>query len=282
MQAIHHMKTILLLAAIVLGIGFSPAQAQFATICCCETTTGGDVCLFVNSNQSLENMISICEGNGGIALPATYETGDTNTCQGNATDGCASICATSLPVELSSIVVLTNGSEVVIVWSTASETDNAGFAVEQEVRSGQFTEIGYVEGHGTTNEPEEYSFAVKNLDPGLRRFRLKQIDFDGTFEYSPVVETAVTVPERFLIEPAYPNPFNPTTTLRFAVAVKQHVEVTLVNAVGQVIKVLYSGTVSANEMRELRVDGESLPSGTYMVQFESNNVSATERIVLAK
>ena len=64
---------------------------------------------------------------------------------------------------------------------------------------------------------------MNDLDPGSHRFRLKQIDFDGAFEYSSVVEAAVTVPDRFLIEPAYPNPFNPTTTLRFAVAAELRV-----------------------------------------------------------
>ena len=97
-----------------------------------------------------------------------------------------------------------------------------------------------------------------------------------------VVEAALTVPDRFLIEPAYPNPFNPTTTLRFAVAAEQHVEVTLINAAGQSIRTLYSETVSANEMQQLTVDAGTLPSGTYLVHFEGNGLSATERIVLMK
>ena len=151
-----------------------------------------------------------------------------------------------------------------------------------EVGTEVFAEIGYVEGHGTTIEPKEYSFAVSDLDPGLHRFRLKQIDFDGAFEYSSVVEAAVTVPDRFLLEPAYPNPFNPTTTLRFAVATEQHVEVTLINVAGQTIRTLYSGTVTANEMQQLVVDADGLPSGTYLVHFEGTGISATERIVLAK
>jgi len=80
----------------------------------------------------------------------------------------------------------------------------------------------------------------------------------------------------------YPNPFNPSTTLRFAVAAEQHVEVTLVNAAGQSIRTLYSGTVAANEMQQLTVNADALPSGTYLFHFEGNGLSATERIVLAK
>jgi hypothetical protein len=187
-----------------------------------------------------------------------------------------------LPVELTSFDVLTTGSNVILAWATASESNNAGFAVEQDIGPDIFGEIGFVEGSGTTNEPQEYSFAVNDVEPGLHRFRLKQIDFDGAFEYSPVVETAVTVPDRFLIEAAYPNPFNPTTTLRFAVAVEQRVDVTLLNSAGQSVRTLYSGSVKANEMQQLTVEAAMLPSGTYMVHFEGNGLSATERIVLVK
>ena len=195
-----------------------------------------------------------------------------------------SVCSNpdNLPVELTRFEALSDDASVSLLWSTASETDNAGFSVEQEIGTEAFREIGYVEGHGTTVEPKEYSFAVNDLDPGLHRFRLKQIDLDGAFEYSSIVEAAVTVPDRFLIEPAYPNPFNPSTTLRFAVATEQHVEVTLVNTAGQSVQSLYSGTVAANEMQQLTVIADALPSGTYLVRFEGNGLSATERIVLAK
>jgi hypothetical protein len=202
-------------------------------------------------------------------------------CTGGECDG-AGVCVLALPVELVRFGATVNGPSVTLDWQTLSETDNAGFSVEQEVGSDIFAEIGYVEGHGTTGEPMEYSYPVSDLDPGLHRFRLKQIDYNGAFEYSSVVEAAVTVPDQFLIEPAYPNPFNPTTTLRFAVAAEQHVEVTLVNVAGQSVRTLYSGTVAANEMQQLTVDADGLPSGTYLVHFEGNGVSATERIVLMK
>jgi hypothetical protein len=177
---------------------------------------------------------------------------------------------------------LANGSEVVLAWSTASETNNAGFSIEHEVSADVFGEIGYVEGHGTTVEPKEYRFTVNDLDPGVHRFRLRQIDYDGAFEYSATVEATVTVPDRFLIESAYPNPFNPSTTIRFAVAAEQHVQVTLVNIMGQVVRTVHSGTVAANEMQQLSIDGDGLPSGAYLVHFEGNGLSATERIVLMK
>lgn len=188
-----------------------------------------------------------------------------------------------LPVELTRFDALVDNGAVVLVWSTASETNNAGFAIEHEVGTDVFAEIGYVEGQGTTRETKEYSFTVNEIDPGVHAFRLKQIDFDGAFTYSEVVETVVTIPDRFLIESAYPNPFNPSTTLRFAVAVDQQVEVTLLNSAGQLVRTLYNGTVTANEMQPVNVNADALPSGTYLVRFEgAKGVSATESIVLAK
>ena len=190
---------------------------------------------------------------------------------------------TTLPVELVSFEALARGEDVVLSWTTASETNNAGFSIEQEIDAGAFTEIGYVEGYGTTQQEREYNFVVNDLDPGLHRFRLKQIDFDGAFEYSPVVEGAVTVPEQFLIEPAYPNPFNPSTTLRFAVDVEQQVDVQMLNVAGQAVRTLFNGTVAANEMQTLQINADGLPSGTYLVHFSGGmGLEATERIVLAK
>ncbi len=259
------LKLTLLTGALIVGLNPTSVSAQGA--CCAD----GPTCVDYVTQQNCESD----EDYNGVYL------GDNTHCYYPDTSDCTSGFGV-LPVELVSLDALINGNSVVLAWATASETNNAGFSVEQEVGTDVFAEIGYVVGHGTTVDPKEYSFEVNDLHPGLHRFRLKQIDFDGAFEYSSVVEAAVTVPDRFLIEPAYPNPFNPTTTLRFAVGAEQHVEVTLVNAAGQSIRTLYSGTVVANEMQQLTVNADGLPSGTYLVHFEGTGLSATERIVLAK
>ncbi|MFC2085644.1 T9SS type A sorting domain-containing protein [Bacteroidota bacterium] len=197
-------------------------------------------------------------------------------------DQCVQDAQGLLPVELTSFEALVDQNAVVLSWQTGSETNNAGFSVEQEIGSDAFAELAFVEGHGTTFEMQTYRYAIRDLDVGVHRFRLKQVDFDGSFEYSSVVEAAVAIPDQFLIEAAYPNPFNPTTTIRFAVASEQHVEVTLVNAAGQSIRSLLSGTVAANTMQQIAIDASGLPSGTYLVHFEGNGLSASERIVLMK
>ncbi len=90
-------------------------------------------------------------------------------------------------------------------------------------------------------------------------------------------------PDRFIIEPAYPNPFNPSTTLSFAIGAEQFVEVVLFNTAGQAVASLYAGTVEADRLHTVRVDAGNLPSGTYIVRLEgASGIMATERIVLTK
>ena len=251
----------------------------------------GACCVFLSADPDVYQCNEDEPPGGSVSCQPTSGDvygGDGSTC--GAGDGsefetlqlCASSITARLPVELIAFNALTDGDRVVLTWATGSEAGNAGFSVEEEVGTNLFAEVGFVRGSGTTLVPQEYKFTVTDLDPGPHRFRLKQIDFDGSFEYSSVVEAAVVVPDRFLIEPAYPNPFNPTTALRFAVAAEQHVDVTLLNVAGQVIRTLFSATAAANEMHTLTVDARDLPSGTYLVHFEGDGLSATERIVLAK
>ena len=79
--------------------------------------------------------------------------------------------------------------------------------------------VGFVNGNGTTTETQSYSFMDENLVSGKYLYRLKQIDFDGSFEYSNEVEVIVTVPDRFELSQNYPNPFNPTTKISFSIPI---------------------------------------------------------------
>ncbi|MEM1271211.1 MAG: lamin tail domain-containing protein, partial [Bacteroidota bacterium] len=132
----------------------------------------------------------------------------------------------TLPVELTSFTVEPAGAETVLLtWTTATETNNAGFFVERrafDVAGGQvagsgWMELGFVEGAGTTVEAQTYRFQAGELAPGRYAFRLRQVDFDGTTAFSPSVEVRVAVPGVFAVSPAYPNPFSDVSTVVFAV-----------------------------------------------------------------
>jgi hypothetical protein len=189
---------------------------------------------------------------------------------------------------LSSFGATVDEAAVILAWTTASETNNLGFEVEHryDVESGdapaQWAAVGFVDGHGTTVSETSYSFTIEGLAVGNHRFRLKQLDFDGAFEYSQEVEATLEVPGQYVLERAYPNPFNPTTTIRFAVSSEQLVVATLYDASGKVVRKVYRGSAPANESQTIRIDGEGLASGTYHVRFTGESFTASEQITLVK
>ncbi|MFQ5570063.1 MAG: trypsin-like peptidase domain-containing protein [Rhodothermales bacterium] len=197
-----------------------------------------------------------------------------------------------LPVELVSFDAVLDGRAVWLHWETASETNNAGFEVERKreaktqgpspTNASDWELVSFVEGHGTTLTPQSYAHRIADVEPGRHVFRLKQIDFDGTFEYSPEVEVVVEMVERFMIEPVYPNPFNPEAQFRFAVSRRQTVRVDLYDVLGRRVKALYEGEPAAGRMQTIAIDGRGLPSGTYLIRVVGDTFAQTQTALLLK
>jgi hypothetical protein len=192
-----------------------------------------------------------------------------------------------LPVELVSFEATLDGNNAVLTWLTASETNNAGFEIQARAldatdKNGAFTRVAYVEGHGTTDQAQRYSAQVADLAPGRHVFRLKQVDYDGTFEYSPEVEVSVEMPATFVVDPAYPNPFNPEASMSFGVRVSQQVTVEVFNLLGQKVLEVYRGTPATGVMQTVRIDGSLLQSGTYVVRVQGETFADTQMITLIK
>lgn len=200
-------------------------------------------------------------------------------CQGLAvSDG---TLAGILPVELTSFSAHVAGDNVILEWETASETNNAGFAIERRRDGFSFEEIAFVKGSGTVSEARSYRY-VTDTPIGTYLYRLKQLDFDGVFEYSSVVEVTREVPNDFHLLGPYPNPFNPTTAVELSVAVDQQVSVTLHDVLGKEIKTLYTGVMSAHNAVSIRIDADDLPSGTYLVRVVGENFVTSRTVVLQK
>jgi len=158
-----------------------------------------------------------------------------------------------------------------------------GLSWARELRHGNLLPtLGWVEGHGTTLEAQRYSFQVEDLSPGRHVFRLKQVDFDGQFEYSPEIELSVELPEAFVVSKVYPNPFNPEASLSFGVRQEQAVRIELFNMLGQRVKVLYEGRPSAGTTKTLRIDGSDLNSGVYLLRVQGERFVDTQTITLVK
>jgi len=191
-----------------------------------------------------------------------------------------------VPVELTSFVATTGSNSVTLNWSTATETNNKGFEIERSFNGSEFKVIGYKEGNGTTTQVNNYSFVDQNLSAGNYSYRLRQIDYDGTFEYSKVVESSIIAPATFAMEQNYPNPFNPTTNIKFSLAVDSKVTLKVFNILGQEVATLINNTMAAG-FHSVKFDAKGFQSGIYLAKIEANgidgkNFSSVKKMVLAK
>lgn len=186
----------------------------------------------------------------------------------------------SIPVELSSFTAKSTGNSVELSWSTSTETNNSGFEIERKTNK-EFVTIGFVTGSGTTTEPKEYSFTDKNLDNGLYKYRLKQVDFDGTTKYSDIVEVEVLSVSTMELKQNYPNPFNPSTKIKYSIPEKGFVNISVYNLLGEKISELVNETLNAGE-NETVFNGEGLTSGIYLAKLTAGNSVKTIKMSLTK
>jgi hypothetical protein len=186
-----------------------------------------------------------------------------------------------VPVELVSFTATVKPGKVELNWSTATELNNAGFAIEKNTGN-VWNQIAYVEGHGTSTETNNYSF-TENTSAGKYQYRLKQIDHDGKFEYSNAIEVTVGLTvEDYTLGQNYPNPFNPSTTITFAMENTEQVIVTVHNMLGQEIETLFSGIANANEVYSLTFNAKNLSSGIYFYTLHSANRNEVRKMNLMK
>ncbi|MEM1269629.1 MAG: T9SS type A sorting domain-containing protein [Bacteroidota bacterium] len=190
---------------------------------------------------------------------------------------------TVLPVELTRFDALAEAAGTSLVWETASETGNAGFEIQRRhISTSEWTPIGYVSGAGTTSEPQQYRFVDTDALVGTTAYRLKQIDFDGQFEFSPEVEATRELATTFLLTPAYPNPFNPQTRFTLAVQREQSVRVVLYDLQGQQVAVVHDGVLAGQTTHGFTVEASGLASGAYVLRAEGEWFAASQTLMLLK
>ncbi len=191
--------------------------------------------------------------------------------------------ATVLPVELVEFVGRKTNEGVLLSWKTASERNNSGFEVQRrnETRgASEWQVLGFVRGNGTTTEAQSYSF-IDRAASGVVQYRLKQIDFDGQFEYSNVIEVDAGMPKHFALEQNYPNPFNPTTLISYQLPVASTVSLKVYDVLGREVATL------VNEQQEVGAysvtfNANALSSGIYFYRLQAGNFVATKKMMLVK
>ena len=170
----------------------------------------------------------------------------------------------TLPVELSSFTANVNGRDITLNWETKTEVNARQFEIDRALLSVEgslsaWGNVGLVKANGTSPSPNQYSFADKNLQPGKYQYRLKMIDYDGSFTYSKIVEAVITLPKNFELSQNYPNPFNPSTKINYTLPSDSRVTLEVYSITGERIAQLVNENQSA---------------GFYSVYFTNKNVSS--------
>ena len=188
-----------------------------------------------------------------------------------------------VPVELTSFTTSTNGKEVILNWSTATETNNSGFEVERKQNNSGWARIGFVEGHGTTTEPKNYSYIddIDGINVNLLAYRLKQIDYDGSFEYSDVVYIDNLSPTDFVLHQNFPNPFNPSTKIKFSVRELSFITIKIYDVLGSEVATLVNEEKPVGTY-ELSWSAANLPSGVYLYRLQAGDLIQTKKMILLK
>lgn len=187
-----------------------------------------------------------------------------------------------IPVEFVSFTHRVIENTVLLEWKTASEVNNRGFAVELSRDGKSWKEIGFVEGKGSYTGISEYRYIHYVEEYGTRYYRLKQINYDGTFDYSNVIETAAgLLPEKITLHPAYPNPFNPATTVTFELPVAMNITLTLYDAAGQKVFTAAEGLYTEG-FHSVLIRGDQLTSGTYFAELIAAETAKRIKLLLIK
>lgn len=169
-----------------------------------------------------------------------------------------------IPVELSSFTASASSNSVTLNWTTATETNNSGFSIERKIpQDERWIEVGFVPGHGTTTEIKNYSYTDENIKMGMYSYRLRQVDLDGTFEYTNSVEIEVYAPDEYVLAQNYPNPFNPSTTIEFSVPEISNVNISVYSVIGEMVATVVNKGFDAG-YHTVNFDAINLPSGTYI------------------
>ena len=192
------------------------------------------------------------------------------------------------PVELASFNANVSNNNVKLNWITSSEINNSGFEIERAPLNppqggtfGQWKKIGFVEGNGTTTGANYYSFEDNNLASSVYHYRLKQLDFDGSFEYSNVLEVEVNTPVSFSLSQNYPNPFNPSTNIEYRIPEDGFVSLYIYNSLGQQVLTLVNEHQSAGNHSSI-FSANNLPSGLYFYELRSGVFTETRKMLLLK
>ncbi|HQI42300.1 MAG: hypothetical protein B6D44_09765 [Ignavibacteriales bacterium UTCHB2] len=236
------------------------------------------------SYSSMGSQSYTTDGNGGFIIVGTIEQFTIVAQQVNKYGQLGEVI---IPVELISFNGKLLNNSIELSWQTATEINNMGFEIERASLSASpsqedWEKIGFVQGFGTTTEPRLYSFIDEDVNSGVYKYRLRQVDYDGTFTYSDEVEVAVDfIPKEYVLFQNYPNPFNSSTIIKYQIPKDERVRINLYNILGEKILTLIETEQKAGE-HEIRLSSDELASGNYFYSLETNATRLIKKLLILK
>jgi len=196
-----------------------------------------------------------------------------------------------VPVEMRSFEASVSEDQIILSWTTVSESNNYGFDVQRKTASNDYWEtIGFVAGAGTNNSPKIYNYIDEKISENHYFYRLKQIDFDGSADFSSTIEVFIQSPKIFQLIQNYPNPFNPETVISYQIPELKgesvEVELVIFNLLGDEVRTLVQknqGSGYYNLMWDGRDNsGKTVTAGTYVYQIKAGKFIQSKKMTLLR
>ena len=191
-----------------------------------------------------------------------------------------------LPVGLSSFTATINENTVELKWETATELNNYGFNIERKTGTGDWTKVGFVAGSGNSNSPKSYSFTDQPTGGNTFSYRIKQMDNDGTFKYYDAITVNLNTKTQAELIGNYPNPFNPTTNIKFYIPATENVTIKIYDILGRVVTTLLNKQADAGYhivyWNGRDAYGKQAASGMYIYRLQANGFVQTKKMLMLK
>lgn len=188
-----------------------------------------------------------------------------------------------LPVKLNSFTSSISGNNVKLNWITTSEENNSGFEIyRSELNKNDFSKIGFVTGKGNSSTPTNYSFEDKKLNSGKYEYKLKQVDYNGNYEFFKLNNSVeVSNPGKYTLSQNYPNPFNPVTKIDYSLPSNSKIRIDVYDITGKLIKTLVNETKNAG-FYTVEFNASSISSGVYFYSMTSDNFKEVKKLTVIK
>ena len=197
---------------------------------------------------------------------------------------------TALPVYLTSFTAVPHNNAVELRWTTTGETNSYGFEIERTSAgalpvgesAALWQKAGFLLSKGGTNAQQSYSFA-DSVVPGNYAYRLKEIDRGGNFVFSVPIEAVVPLSaDEYQLNQNFPNPFNPSTTIDFALKISCTATLKVYNSAGQEVRTLFNGRGESGQLYSVVFDASGLASGTYFYLLDAAGKREVKKMLLLK